>query len=383
MSYSGVSQRFAKFLALTHLAIVCWVISSGNSRGENEQSGSGSARNLQDPPKTNATPGKWEKLVMLPFRDEQGTLLVEMPFPSTWQLATNIKQGEPTVIGPNGIKIIDFPAQFFTYTSDPRMQQTYRAAGQPLRAMPGVEQIVQQDIAPWAATQGLKLVRHYEIPEISRVDRWYNDQMFKTVPTQVRVQAIGIDWVTPKEDHYFMVMHLTVGDSAVLQTWYYNCSGLQAQKAHFEAAKKHLIFGLANARYNLKPILAYNQKEAEKAGKSWAAHNERMARNQANFEATQRAFVNRSTAAHDTLMSKWNERNAAGDKAHEQFVDTITERTKVVEPSSDNRYKVESGYNHYWMNSDGKYLSTDKQDYDPNLDKSLSHQKWQELKKTD
>jgi len=298
-------------------------------------------------------------------------------------LATNIKQGEPTVIGPNGIKIIDFPAQFFTYTSDPRMQQTYRAAGQPLRAMPGVEQIVQQDIAPWAATQGLKLVRHYEIPEISRVDRWYNDQMFKAVPTQVRVQAIGIDWVTPKEDHYFMVMHLTVGDSAVLQTWYYNCSGLQAQKAHFEAAQKHLIFGLANARYNLKPILAYNQKEAEKAGKSWAAHNERMARNQANFEATQRAFVNRSTAAHDTLMSKWNERNAAGDKAHEQFVDTITERTKVVEPSSDNRYKVESGYNHYWMNSDGKYLSTDKQDYDPNLDKSLSHQKWQELKKTD
>jgi hypothetical protein len=207
--------------------------------------------------------------------------------------------------------------------------------------------------------------------------------MFKAVPTQIRVQAIGIDWVTPKEDHYFMVMHLTVGDSAVLQTWYYNCSGLQAQKEHFEAAKKHLIFGLANARYNLKPILAYNQKEAQKAGQSWAAHNERMARNQANFEASQRAFVNRSTAAHDTLMSKWNEGNAAGDKAHEQFVDTITERTKVVEPSSGNSYKVESGYNHYWMNSDGKYLSTDKQDYDPNLDKTLSHQKWQELKKTD
>ena len=374
---------FSRVLILIPLVLTGWCMSCGDSQAENEQSGSGPSRQSQDSQKENASSGKWEKLVMLPFRDAQGTLLVEMPFPSTWMLMTNHKYGEPTIVGPNGIKIIDFPGQFYIYTRDPRMQQTYRAAGQQLRAMPSVEQITQQEIAPWAAGQGLKFVRQYEIPEVSSVDQWHNDQLFKAMPMQVRVQAIGSEWVTEKGDQYFMVMHLSASDSGLLQNWFYNCTGLQARKPHFETARKQFIFGLANARYNLKSIMAYNQKEAEKAGKSWAAHNERMARNQANFEASQRAFVNRSTAAHDALMSKWQERNAASDKAQEQFVDTITERTKVVEPSSGNRYKVESGYNHYWMNNDGKYLSTDKQDYDPNLDKTLNPQKWQELKKVD
>ena len=317
------------------------------------------------------------------FRDAQGAVVVEMPFPSTWEVMSKHKQGEPTIVGPNGIKVIDFPLKFFIYTSDPRMQQSYRAAGQQLRPMPGVEQIIQQDFVPWAGGQGLKFVRQYEIPEITKVDRWYNDQLFKAMPTRMQIQTIGSEWETAKGDRYFIVMHLASGDGGTMQNWSYYSTGIQAEKSHFDTAKKQLIFALANARYNLQQILAYNQTEAQKAGQSWAAHNQRMAQNQANFEASQRAFVNRSTAAHDSLMNNWREQNAASDKRQEQFVDTITERTKVVDPSSGQLYKVESGYNHYWMNADGKYLSSDKQDYDPNLDKALNNQKWQELKKTD
>jgi len=327
--------------------------------------------------------GGWQKLVMHPFHDAQGTLLVEMPFPSTWKVMSQRKQGEPTIVGPKGIKIIDFPAQNFMYLRDPRLQQSYRAAGQPMRAMPGIEQLIQQDMAPWCDKQGLQYVRHYEIPEVTLIDQWYNDQLFKAVPAQMQIAAIGTEWVSAKGDPYFILMHLVVGNSADMQTWYYYCTGLQAEPAHFETAKKQLIFGLANARYNMQQIAAYNQMEAQKAGQSWAAHNERMARNQAAFEASQRAFVNRSTAAHDALMNNWRERNAASDRSHERFVDTITERTKVVNPSSGQQYKVDSGYNHYWMNADGKYLSTDRQDYDPNLDQTINNQNWQELKKTD
>ncbi len=320
---------------------------------------------------------------MHPFRDAQGMVVVEMPFPATWKVMSNHKPGEPTIVGPNGIKVIDFPLKFFTYTSDSRLQQTYRATGQQLRPMPGVEQIIQQDFVPWADGQGLKFMRQYEIPEITKIDRWYNDQLFKAVPMRMQIQAIGSEWETAKGDRYFIITHLSSSDSGTMQNWSYYSTGIQAEKSHFDTAKKQLIFALANARYNLQQIMAYNQMEAQKAGQSWAAHNARMAQNQANFEASQRAFVNRSTAAHDSLMNNWRERNAASDKAQERFVDTITERTKVVDPSSGQQYKVESGYNHYWMNADGKYLSTDKQDYDPNLDKALNNQKWQELKKTD
>lgn len=320
---------------------------------------------------------------MQPFRDGQGTVVVEMPFPAGWKIIANHKQGEPTITGPNGVRITDYPLQTYLYTSDPQMQQTYRMSGQRLRALPDVERLVQEDMVPWAEKRGLKFERQYEVAEISTIDKWYSDQLFKAMPTRSKVVAIGTEWSTASGEKCFVLLHLNSSDGQNLQMWSYYCTALEAEKSHFETARKQLIFGLANARYNLKPIAEYNQREAQRVGQSWAAHNQRMAQNRAAFEASQRAFVNRSTAAHDALMAGWNERNAASDKNQERFIDTINERTKVTDPSSGNNYKVESGYNHYWMNADGKYLSTDKQDYDPNLDKSLNDQKWQELKKKD
>jgi len=162
--------------------------------------------------------------------------------------------------------------------------------------------------------------------------------------------------------------------------WSYWCTSLQAEPKHFDLAKKQFLFALANAHYPLEPIMEYNRMEAEKAGKSWAAHNQRMAQNQANFEASQRAHVNKTNAINDAIMSGWRERNAASDKAHGQFIDAITERTNVVDPNTGQRYKVSSGYNQYWMNNDGEYISTQQHDYNPNLDENMNNQKWQQLK---
>src|SRR5688572_22184465 len=71
-----MKQSFQIFAAL---AIACLVAGCGKS---DSPSGAG---------------GAWQKLVMHPFRDAQGTLLVEMPFPSTWKVMSNRKQGEPTI----------------------------------------------------------------------------------------------------------------------------------------------------------------------------------------------------------------------------------------------------------------------------------------------
>ena len=126
--------------------------------------------------------------------------------------------------------------------------------------------------------------------------------------------------------------------------------------------------------------MAYNQEEAKRVGQSWAAHNERMIRNQAAFEASQRAHVNRSNAINEAIMTGWRERNAASDRNQEQFIDGIYERTNVVDPSTDQWYKVAAGANQYWMNSNGEYIGTDLQDYNPNLDENMNEIRWQELK---
>jgi hypothetical protein len=323
--------------------------------------------------------GYWEKLAMHPFVDAKGTVIVEMPFPVSWKVAPNPRRGEPTITGPNHVKVIDFPAQSFLYTSDPQMQQVYLRGGQPLRPMPGIEQLIQQDLAPWCASQGLEFIRHYEVPEVARIDKWYNDQLYKALPADIMITAIGTEWRHSGGNLFFMLVHLNVGNGGNLQTWSYYCNGLQAEKSHFETAKRQLLFGLANARYNPQPIMEYNKAEAQRVGKSWEEHNRRLARNQAAFEASQRAFVNRSQSIHDSIMKGWNDRNAASDKAHEQFVDAITERTQVTDPATGNRYKVEGLSNQYWMNRDGEYFGTDNPYYDPNRDENMNRQNWRKL----
>jgi hypothetical protein len=345
-------------------------------------------KNVGSEAQTNTLPksssGAWQKLVMQPFHDNKGQLMVEFPLPATWKIASSPKRGEPTIVGPNNVKVIDFPSQNFIHTRDPGLHRTYTQTGQRLRLAPSIPDLIQQDFVPWAAGQGLTFVKYYELPEIIKIDKWYNDQLYKAVPMETDVGAVGIEWKHNDTGHqFFMILHRITSQSAQMQTWHYYSSGLQADKEHFDTARKQLIFALANARYNLGQIANFNQAEAEKAGKSWAAHNQRLAQNQAAFEASQRVFVNRSTAAHDALMSGWKERNAASDVAHERFVDTITERQNVVNPTTGARFKVESGQNQYWMNPDGKYISANDPTYDPNLDKALNHHKWDELKKVD
>jgi hypothetical protein len=302
-----------------------------------------------------------------------------MPFPSDWKVAKKAVQGEPSITGPHDLKISDYPLQSFMFTNDPQMQRIYFQSGQALRAMPGIDQVVHQDIAPRLAEKGFKYVRHYEIPEVTKMDRWYSDQLYKAVPSQAEIVAIGTDWKTDDGKHYFVLLHLNMSTTAQLQMWSYYCNSLSADASYFEKAKKQLVFALGNTHYPLEPIMAYNQREAQKAGQSWAAHNQRMAQNQSSFEAQQRAFVNKSNAVNDAIMNGWKERNAASDKMQERTIDGIYERTNVVDPSTGQKYKVAAGANNYWMNGDGEYISTEKRDYNPNLDDNMNSQRWQEL----
>ncbi|MEO6670202.1 MAG: hypothetical protein ABIN36_12045 [Ferruginibacter sp.] len=322
----------------------------------------------------------WEKMQMNELRDGNGMVAALMPLPASWKFMPANSNGGPSITGPNGIRITDYPSKSFMDNYDPSLQYAYSQGGQQLRSMPGVEQLIQQDLVPWGAGRGLQFVKSYEIPEVSKMDKWYSDQLFKAMPSRSDVGAFGTEWKTTNGDPYFLLIHLNVSTSQAMQTWYYYTSGLEADPEYFEAARKQFIFGLANMRYNLQPIMVYNQQEAQRVGQSWAVHNQRMAQNQANFEASQRAFVNKSNAINDAIMNGWKERNAASDKNQEQFLDVINERENVVDPTTGQGYKVAAGANQYWMNSNGEYIGTKLNDYNPNLDDNMNQEKWQELK---
>jgi len=327
-----------------------------------------------------AATGSWQKLDMRTIRDNRGRIVSEAPYPGGWELKSTVRQDEPSITGPNGVRVSDQPLSAYVYVSDPYQQQLYAQTGQPVRQWPGADQLIRQDFAPALSQQGWILKEWYEVPEVSRIDQWYSDQLYKAVPMQSKSIAIGSEWQSSDGNRAFMITHAQVSNSATMQNWSHFSSVLKADEPHFDAARKQYIFSLANTRYAIEPIAEYNQMEAQKAGQSWAAFNARMARNQAAFEAQQRDFVNRSNAINESIMSGWNERSAAGDRQQAQFIDGIREEENSYS-SSGQQYKTSIHYNNYWLSTDGQYIITNQNDYNPNQDDNLDTQDWEKLKK--
>ena len=55
----------------------------------------------------------------------------------------------------------------------------------------------------------------------------------------------------------------------------------------------------------------------------------------------------------------------------------IGEQSVISNVNTGEMYKVDAGYNNYWVNGDGKYFHTDNSNYDPRMDNSISNQQWE------
>jgi hypothetical protein len=86
-----------------YLTIMLLILGGGQGRAQNDAADPVSVKPAPAGPSGEEADGYWEKLVMHPFRDAQGTVIAEMPFPASWKVTANARQGEPTIVGPNHI----------------------------------------------------------------------------------------------------------------------------------------------------------------------------------------------------------------------------------------------------------------------------------------
>ncbi|MBS1612367.1 MAG: hypothetical protein JST49_06055, partial [Bacteroidetes bacterium] len=73
--------------------------------------------------------GNWQKLVMIPLKDAQGNVAAEAPYPADWKLVPVRQQGDPSIVGPHGLKVVDYNLKVYMYTNDPSLQSSYYATG--------------------------------------------------------------------------------------------------------------------------------------------------------------------------------------------------------------------------------------------------------------
>ena len=303
-----------------------------------------------------------------------GIVMSRIPLPSSWQKQNG---GDYLYTGPNGIKIHGERGGSFIFSKDPQMTQMYQQSGMQVQLPKSIEQVINEGFMEYADKINRKLVRKYPMPQIAAWDKQFDDQLYKSMPSQKTFTVMGLEWRDPDGTSFLTILHHFVSYDQYGGYWGITYSVLEASEGAFDQAKTQYINGLLNQQINPQWLQAVNQKDMQIAQQSNAAHQQRMA-NIKSFGDQNTARFNDRMAAMDQNMASWRANQAASDRNQEQFVDYIYGNTNVSDPNTGQTYKVEAGANQYWMNNQGEYIKSDNSLYNPNLDQNINNQTWTE-----
>ena len=327
-----------------------------------------------------ANTGGDESVIMHPIMDPKtGMVSQQIPLPASWKMAQSAQANEPGITGPGGVKVFFRSGGNYVFSNDPFTQQSYQMAGMAMRQPVDIGTYVQQDVAQWMGKNGSRFVKQYPLQQIAAKNESYSAQLFKTAPTREQHSSVGTEWTNAKGETLFMIVNMMVSYGQNDVFWFTNMQLLEADKEHFESAKKALVNSLVNTQYNPQQIAAYNAAEQQKSSQSWAQHGARMQQNDQNFQQWQAQHKSTTDAVNKNIMDSYNSRMQTNDQIQHGFLNYINDENTVRDNSSGERYQVQSGADQYWMNNDQQYIPSNNVLYDPNADPNLNNQQWQEV----
>lgn len=305
---------------------------------------------------------------------QNGIVMSRIPFPADWKKETG---GQYAFTGPNGIKVHNERGSNFMFSNDPQTNQMYQQSGMQVQFPKSIDQVINEGFMEYANKINRKLVRKYPLPQFAAWDKQFDDQLYKSMPSQKTFNVMGLEWRDPDGTSFLTILHHIVSHDQYGGYWGITYSILETPENIFEETKTQYINGLLNQQINPQWIQTVNQKDMQLAQQSNAGHQQRMA-DIKSFGDNNTANYNSRMAAMNQNMETWRANQAAGDRNQEQFVDYINGNTNVNDPNTGQSYKVEAGAKQYWMNSNGEYIKSDNSLYDPNLDQNTNNQTWTE-----
>ncbi len=296
------------------------------------------------------------RVSMRPLIDPKtGRASAYAPLPASWRL--NPKAWE----APGGTKV--------------ELQQGGSANAQQ-RPIRSVDQLVQQTIVPTLRNAGVQIDNIIDLPGIARNNQKNYSKYWKAMPMQDSHQVKGIEITDHgKGKKGLVIVHLTITSSQFGSMNSYYVNVLSANPNRYEKSKKELIYALENMELDAQTVAAHNQREQQKSNASWSAHNQRMRSNQANFDAFQKTQQTLSEVG-DIYHEGWKKRNSMNNAGHSKSINGVWERNAVVNPHSGRQSTVKSGYKYYFVNSNGQYIGTNDEFFNPANDPRMNHLNW-------
>lgn len=292
-----------------------------------------------------------------------GIALAQLQVPARWNVKTN--PSGSWQVDEADLKVFDVKGGSFMYGNG-QMAQFYQQAGGSLRQPTPPAQLVVQDLVPRMRQIGFELTGQQDLPAVAQAEQRGLDGLYSV--DQVRKTCLSnlSEW-RKGDERVALMMHWSSFQSPDMVKWSYYLTRLNAPAARFDTEKQALVAAYSSLRYNPAYFAAYAGGEQQQAQRSWAAHNQRMQANQATFDAQQQTHRETWGAINDASMGAYRDRMNSMDRMQNATINGIRGEQDAINPYTGEQGKIQSGYDQYWMNSDGQYFGTNDPNYDPNV----------------
>lgn len=321
------------------------------------------------------------------YDHSNGMVICQIPLPKNWNFNSK-KDAEFTVTAANNIKVAKTESQNYAYANDSfSLQSLQKMQSQDLIISPveSLSNILQNYVIPSAQSQGYTLINSYKLPNVSKFWNRFESGMLNT-GSKRHYNLLGTDWKDNNGNMSFIVFRQSIIQKGNFVYWTLQSTELEAPSAHFEAAKEAYIFGLANTRLNMKwqqyknnellrNIRNNNAFWENATRQSRNAHNQRMAAIQARGNNS-RTIGDTYSDILDINHSGYLKRNDMNNSGQSRTINMIGERSTISSMATGERYNVEAGSKHYWVNTNGEYFGTDNSFYDPRIDERVNNTEW-------
>lgn len=265
-----------------------------------------------------------------------------------------------------------------------QMRQFSQMAGESLRAPLAPEQVLQQDIAPKVRAEGYELVEVKPMPDMDRKAKEDLAKLYVSGNVRTNLQTLMSVWKKGDQRRALFLNWIRM-DSDGLVVWGHAITTLDATASNFEAEKNSLIHSSLTAQAAPEGIAAQHrdakmkeQQQQMQNQQSWAAHNQRMNARWNAFNAQQAAHNDMVNGVNNSIMGGYNSTMNSMDNMQNSTINAIRGEQDAYNPYTGDAGKIQSGYDNYWMNSDGQYFGTNDGTYDPNVNSDWTDQ-WRQV----
>lgn len=242
---------------------------------------------------------------------QNGIVMSRIPFPVDWKKETG---GEYAFTGPNGIKIQNDRGSSFMFSNDQQTNQMYQQSGIQVQFPKSIDQVLEEGFMPYAKKINRKLVRKYPLPQLAAWDKQFDDQLYKSMPSQKSFNVMALEWKDPDGTSFLTILHHTVSQDQNGGYWSINYSVLKTPENIFEQTKTQYINGLLNQEINPQWLQTVNQKDMQLAQQSNSGHQQRM--------ADIKSFGDKNTANYNSRRPQWTKVWRAGKQTKPRATET-------------------------------------------------------------